>query len=180
MRLKVHMRLAQKQQFTNSANPIIETQPIQLGKQEPPRKPPTRGETDRKKADNKELTLDTLDPPSPPRAYTARTASSPKRSNRVSPFPGPGVANKKSKRSKNDTLPPLHSRKPHSSVSVSADNPLPKPLPKMASVDNSITPPGPLFYHREDAILARRTYSEQDVRRVRAKARNSVGLEPIT
>lgn len=165
MRLKVHIRLVQKQQFANTANPI-EQQPQQVDKEtdtkKPLSRPPSRGsdvDAKKNKAIKGELALDTLEAP----------PVSPKRS------PIKRLVERKEKRS---SLPPLPIRSPESTSP--GDKPF---LPKMASQDDNAimnSPGSPLFYQRSSSIKARRTYSEQDVRRLRTKARNSVGLEPIT
>jgi hypothetical protein len=125
-------------------------------------RPPSRGGEDAKRKTDKsakgELALDTIEPP-----------PSAKRS---------PIKKLKEMKDKRASLPPLpHKAQPDAGTQ---DNPR---LPKIASHDNNsiLNEPGsPLFYQRSDSIKARRTYSEQDVRRLRTKARNSVGLEPIT
>lgn len=199
MRSKVHSRLAQKQNIEKNANPI-ETQ-LQLGKKgkEDPTKKPLSPKTspDSKKKGEKpklDLALDTIEPPAvSPRSQTARAFTkarlSPKSSSRVAPAPlptstsPPTSPSKKAKHEKR--LPPLQPRSPTLLTSESASpvspNSAGKPrLPKIASHDSSasmLDAGGPLFYPRNDPIYARRTYSDLDVRRVRAKARNSVGME---
>lgn len=201
MRSKVHNRLSQKQQIENVSNPI-ETQPqLQLGgkkDKEDAKKPlsPKNSFRDPKKKSEKlklELALDNLGPPSSsPRSHSARSFSkprlSPKNSSRVAPAPSPNSSppsspNKKAKHDKR--LPPLQPRSPSSIPSSASASPISpgssgKPrLPKIYSHDSSsmMDAGGPLFYPRNDPIYGRRTYSELDVRRVQAKARNSIGME---
>eukprot|EP00026_Physarum_polycephalum_P009742 Phypoly_transcript_09876.p1 GENE.Phypoly_transcript_09876~~Phypoly_transcript_09876.p1 ORF type:complete len:332 (+),score=64.29 Phypoly_transcript_09876:91-1086(+) len=170
MRMKVHIRLVQKQQFANTANPI-EHQPEHVEKENDPKKPSSRppsrgGDSDSKKKSEKsakgELALDTLDNP-------LSTKRSPNRR-----------AKDRERKEKHASLPPLPRKPPPEPEVVAPDKPR---LPKIASHDGKMdmgAPGTPLFYQRSESIKARRTYSEQDVRRLRTKARNSVGLEPIT
>lgn len=197
MRSKVHHKLAQKQQIENNANPIeAQLQAGKKDKEDPTKKPlsPKSSFMDSKKKTDRlklELSLHTIQPPSSssPRSRSARSFSkprlSPKSSSRVAPAPFPSPPGSPSKKAKHDKrLPPIQSRDPNLHTSASASpvsTKSPKPLlPKISSHDSPASmmdAGGPLFYPRNDPIYGRRTYSEMDVRRVRSKARNSVGME---
>lgn len=193
MRLKVHMRLVQRQ-LSNTTNPL-EGHKLDLDKtgtisprgQETSKKrgldtDRKRGDsdkkkggadtdrksgqdTDRKKKDKTDAYDAIEDTPAPGEGKLSTSSSAPgmlSKEKLTDPPPIPLVDTPSRKPTRPNKLPQLS--KPPSQ----------HPPPPYHPMDADT----PLFQSRKNPSLTRRTHSEYDVRRVRIKARNSVGLEP--
>jgi hypothetical protein len=214
MRLKVHMRLVQRQQVTNMTNPteghkltdkthVASTATPTKGgdserkkatghdserkkgtdterkRSESERKKGTESDrkkgsdTDRKKQESdrkkKGDMYDAIEEAVPlPRSSTETRISS---GQSTAGETSSGSSSLKSPKQQKDFPPP--SRKP-----LSRSSKAPQANKSAAQGAGPLDGNTPLFQARKNPTLTRRTHSEYDVRRVRIKARNSVGFEP--
>lgn len=216
MRLKVHMRLVQRQQVTNMANPTeghkladktnVASTPKGV---DSARKKATAGhdserkkggdterkrgneserkkqESDRKKGSESDRKKQESDRKKKGDVYDAieEAVPLPRSSTETRISSGHSVAGETSSGSSTLKSPKQQQQKdfPPSRKTGTRSSKMPQPNKSAAAAQQQGGPLDgntPLFQARKNPTLTRRTHSEYDVRRVRIKARNSVGFEP--